>query len=188
MDTMRYQKELTRLGAYDVVVAGGGPSGICAAVAAARQGAKTALLERYGIVGGNLTSGCVGPIMGSVSSGTMRDELTALLGVQANDMLGFAGFVHDIEQAKRALVRFLDEEGVQLYLQTPVIDVMMDQHRVTELVVGSKKGPALIAAKTFVDATGDGDVACYAGAAYDEGRKQDLRVQPPRNKPRRHPR
>ena len=66
---------------YDVIVAGAGPAGICAAVAAARQGARVALIERYGVIGGNLTAGYVGPILGSVSKNTMRDEVCAILGV-----------------------------------------------------------------------------------------------------------
>ena len=57
---------------YDVIVAGAGPAGLCAAVAAARQGARVALVERYGVVGGNLTAGYVGPILGMVGKGTMR--------------------------------------------------------------------------------------------------------------------
>ena len=56
---------------YDVIVAGAGPAGICAAVAAARQGARVALIERYGVIGGNLTAGYVGPILGSVSKNTI---------------------------------------------------------------------------------------------------------------------
>ena len=56
---MNYEKEIEVLGKYDVVVAGAGPAGICAAVAAARQGKKVALIERYGTIGGNLTIGCV---------------------------------------------------------------------------------------------------------------------------------
>ena len=64
---------------YDVIVAGAGPAGICAAVAAAREGARVALIERYGVLGGNLTAGYVGPILGSVAPGTMKDELCELL-------------------------------------------------------------------------------------------------------------
>ena len=73
---------------YDVIVAGAGPAGICAAVAAARQGARVALIERYGVIGGNLTAGYVGPILGSVSKNTMRDEVCAILGVKDNDWIG----------------------------------------------------------------------------------------------------
>ena len=76
---------------YDVIVAGAGPAGLCAAVAAARQGARVALAERYGVVGGNLTAGYVGPILGMVGKGTMRDELVKLLGVPENDMIGETG-------------------------------------------------------------------------------------------------
>jgi ribulose 1,5-bisphosphate synthetase/thiazole synthase len=63
---------------YDVIVAGAGPSGICSAIAAARQGARVALIERYGVIGGNLTAGYVGPVLGSVGKGTMRDEVCEL--------------------------------------------------------------------------------------------------------------
>ena len=61
--------------AYDVIVAGGGPAGIAAAVSAARAGAKTALIERYGILGGMLTSGHVQPILGYAQGRTMYDEI-----------------------------------------------------------------------------------------------------------------
>ncbi len=57
--------------------------------------------------GGNLTAGYVGPILGMVGSGTMRDELMALLGVPENDMIGEVGVAHDMEQAKRVLAEFV---------------------------------------------------------------------------------
>ena len=62
MSTISYTREITVTKTYDIIVCGAGPAGICAAVAAARQGAKVALVERYGIPGGNLTAGHVGPI------------------------------------------------------------------------------------------------------------------------------
>ena len=65
--------------AYDVIVAGGGPAGIAAAVSAARLGAKTALVERYGILGGMLTSGHVQPILGRAEGRTMYNEIVELL-------------------------------------------------------------------------------------------------------------
>ena len=60
---------------YDVVVAGAGPAGIAAALEASRSGAKVALIERYGCVGGNLTQGYVGPIMGGICAGTIGEEI-----------------------------------------------------------------------------------------------------------------
>ena len=107
METIEISKQVPVRGKYDVIVAGAGPAGICAAVAAARQGAKVALTERYGVVGGNLTAGYVGPILGMVSSGTMRDELVKLLGVPDNDMIGITGKAHNIEDAKRVLAEFV---------------------------------------------------------------------------------
>ena len=70
----------TFLQEYDVLVAGGGPSGIAAAVAAARQGSKTALMERYGILGGMLTSGHVNPILGATAPGTFLGRCCPALG------------------------------------------------------------------------------------------------------------
>ena len=91
-----YTKELDTIAKYDVTVVGSGPSGICAAVAAARRGLKVAIIERYGAVGGNLTIGTVGPLMGSVAKGTMRDELGGMLRVAHNNMQATNGHVHDI--------------------------------------------------------------------------------------------
>ena len=158
-----YCKQLPVWKQYDVLVCGAGPAGICAAVASARQGARTALLERYGIPGGNLTSGYVGPILGSVSSGTMRDELTALLGVQSNDMDGATGVAHDMERAKIALTKFLDCANLEVYLQTPVADAWMEGSRIRGVIVSTKEGLRVLQAQTVIDATGDGDVAVFAG-------------------------
>ena len=103
---------------YDVIVAGAGPAGICAAVAAARQGARVALIERYGVIGGNLTAGYVGPILGSVSKNTMRDEVCAILGVKDNDWIGEHGNAHDFEEAKLTLAEFVArEKNVDVFLQ-----------------------------------------------------------------------
>ena len=125
MTTVDYKKNVPVLGSYEVVVAGAGPAGICAAVAAARSGARVALVERYGVLGGNLTAGYVGPILGMVGSGTMRDELMALLGVPENDMIGEVGVAHDMEQAKRVLAEFVSCENLDVFLQTPVVDALM---------------------------------------------------------------
>lgn len=172
-----YSKQLPLWKSYDVIVCGAGPAGICAAVAAARQGAKTALVERYGIPGGNLTAGCVGPILGSVSAGTMRDELVTLLGVPDNDMDGTTGVAHDMEQAKIALTEFLDQKNLDVYLQTPVADAWMDGSRIRGILAATKEGLRALAAQVVIDATGDGDVAVFAGCDYEKGREDGL-MQP----------
>ena len=67
-------------------------------------------IERYGVIGGNLTAGYVGPILGSVSKNTMRDEVCAILGVEDNDWIGEHGNAHDFEEAKLTLAEFVARE------------------------------------------------------------------------------
>ncbi len=176
--SVSYQKSIEIAAQYDVVVVGSGPAGICAAVSAARLGAKTALIERYGTLGGNLTNGAVAPILGSVSKGTLRDELVARLGVPDSDETGVTQQTHDFEMAKRVLIDFAHEAGVKIYLQTPVVDAITEGKKVTGIVISQKTGMKLIRAKCFVDASGDGDVAYYAGAEYEMGRDGDSLLQP----------
>lgn len=178
METYRYSKAVPVRNQYDVLVAGSGPAGVCAAVAAAREGAKVALIERYGILGGMLTSGQVGPILGMVSKGTMRDELMALLGVPENDMIGETGVAHDPERAKRALDEFVNHENIDVYLQTAMVDPILSEGAVTGLVLAGKEGPFALCGKVTVDATGDGDVAFLAGAPTEKGREEDGLMQP----------
>ena len=82
---MEYVRKITQFEEYDVLVVGGGPAGVCAAVSAARCGAKTLLVERFGVLGGMLTAGRVDPILGSVSTGTMYDEIVTLLSAKHPD-------------------------------------------------------------------------------------------------------
>lgn len=172
-----YQKKLDICGGYDVAVAGSGPAGICAAVAAARQGARVALIERYGVVGGMLTSGNVGPILGMVGPGTMRDELVKLLGVEHNDMIGKTGLAHDAERAKQVLAQFVSQENITVYLQTEVVDALREGDAVQGLVISGNEGPRALLAEVVVDCTGDGNVAMLAGVECRKGREDGL-MQP----------
>ena len=177
MQTISYNRELEVRASYDVVVAGSGPAGICAAVAAAREGAKVALVERYGVVGGNLTAGYVGPILGMVGKGTMRDEIVALLGVPENDMIGETGRAHDFERAKMLLAQFVNHPNIDVYLQTTVTDVLKEGNAVVGLIVTAGEGQFVIKGAVTVDATGDGLVSYLAGAQTEKGREDGL-MQP----------
>ena len=163
---------------YDIIVAGAGPAGICAAVSAARQGARVALIERYGVVGGNLTAGYVGPILGSVGPGTMRDEVCGLLGVKDNDWIGEQGYAHNFEEAKFTLADLVAKESnIDVFLQTAVFDVIKDGNVVKGLVCASNEGPLRFEAPVTIDCTGDGIVSFMAGAEVGKGREDGL-MQP----------
>jgi len=167
----------------DVLVAGGGPAGICAAVAAARSGAKTVLAERFGCLGGNLTVGHVSPILGTVCPGTMADEIHRLLGAghenapKVTTRNGPEAHI-DHEEAKGVLARFCADAGVTVLLCAPAVDAVMEGGRVAGVVVDTPAGPRRIVAKAVVDATGDGRVAAAAGAEFKIGRDSDGAAQP----------
>ena len=157
---------------YDVVVAGGGPAGVCAAVSAARMGARTALVERFGCLGGNLTLGHVSPILGTVCPGTMAGEIRDMLRENHRDAprtvsprIGPEECI-DHEEAKIALAKLCADAGVALLLCAPVIDAKMDGRRVTGLVIDTPKGQRTIRAKVVVDATGVKETICDALRKY----------------------
>ncbi len=174
---LEYVKSLPVYNHYDILVAGSGPAGICAAVAAAREGASVCLIERYGVVGGNLTVGHVGPVLGMVGKGTMRDELVRLLGIPDNDMIGVTGVAHDFEKAKIELTRFVTHPQIEILLQTVVVDTLMAGKSIKGLVCSGKEGPFAVTGGIVIDASGDGDVACLAGAPVMKGREDGL-MQP----------
>lgn len=180
---MIYKKAIDAEQACDVLVVGGGPAGVCAAVSAARQGVKTILVERFGVLGGMMTAGHVDPILGSVAPGTMYDEVVSLLAKahpQSVTPVTRNGreVPVDAEEAKTILQNLVHENGVQLFLQTTVIDVLKEENRVAGIVLSTPTGLMTIRAKCIVDATGDGFVAMSADAEYKVGRDGDGHCQP----------
>lgn len=180
---MEYSSEITRIEEYDVLVVGGGPAGICAAVSAARCGASTLLVERFGILGGMLTAGRVDPILGSVSAGTMNDEIVSLLaanhpGSEPQVTRNGREVQVDPEEAKTILMNLVSHSGAKLYLQTTVIDVIKEDDRLAGIILTTPTGLMAVKAKCVIDATGDGFVAMMAGAEYKVGREGDGHCQP----------
>ena len=167
---------------YDVIVAGGGPAGVAAAVSAARQGAKTALIERYGILGGMLTAGQVQPILGRAEGRTMYNEIVEMLEAghdnirrtktRNGDEIGI-----DLEEAKHRLLKLCIENGVYVYLSTPVVGAVKEGNRLCGVQICTPTGITELKAKVVVDSTGDGFVAAMAGAPYEIGRA-DGKCQP----------
>jgi hypothetical protein len=169
---MRYEKDLPVAGEWDLLVCGAGPSGIAAAVSAARQGLNTVVLERYGMVGGCMTAGNVTTLMGNATPGGIWREVMSL--VEAPDH----GTAIDPEAAKSRLLDFLLGSGAHLYLQTPVIDAIVSAGSINGVAAATLRGPVVFKAKRVIDATGDGYVAAAAGAEVMMGRDEDGLVQP----------
>lgn len=145
--------------AVDVLVCGGGPAGIAAAMMAARQGCTTLLVERYGRLGGMAVQALVGPLMGRVQSAWV-DRIVDRIG----------GRNVDYEFIDLAYAELLAEAGAEYLLHAPVLAPVCNGNRVTGVSLLTKQGAIDVAAKITVDATGDGDIAFAAGAAYDQGR------------------
>jgi len=151
----------------DVLVCGGGPAGVAAAVQAARQGAKVLLVERYGRLGGMAVQGLVGPLMGH-SNSRFVDEVLRRIGGRRADPNRL-----DLEYAS-----LVEEAGAELLLHAWAAEAVTDGNRMTGARLTTKQGPMLIEAAITVDATGDGDVAFSAGAPFEQGRPSDGLVQP----------
>jgi len=176
----------------DVVVVGGGPAGINAAVAAGRLGARTVLIERYGFVGGMSTAALVYPWMTfhtergeQVIRGIAQEIVDRLMqrGGSPGHLRDTIGFVHtvtpyDPEIYKVVAVEMLKEAGVKLLLHSFVDAVHTEGERIRSVEITGKSGRMRVSGTMFVDTSGDADVAYLAGAPTLQGRDGDRRTQP----------
>jgi hypothetical protein len=183
------QRRIPIVAEADVVICGGGPGGLPAAIAAARHGANVLLIERYGFLGGLATAGLVAPILGHTASQSTRPIVEGLLReiVQRMHALGGApswleacqewGVRFDAEALKYVAEGMVQEAGVDLLLHTLVTDAIVENGRITGLVIESKSGRQAVTGQLVVDATGDADIAYRAGAPTRQGRDFDGRVE-----------
>ncbi|MCL4370348.1 MAG: FAD-dependent oxidoreductase [Chloroflexi bacterium] len=172
----------------DVIVVGGGTSGCVAAIAAARAGADTLLVERYGFLGGTATFG--NPFHGFMDGHGelvvrgIPDEIIQRLvaeggssghlrhmswGPGAPEGIECSFTPYDHELIKYVLIKMCEESGVRLLLHAFLSGVVMEGDRVRGVTVLTKSGQRDLLGKVIVDATGDGDVAAMAGAEFDYG-------------------
>ncbi len=171
-------RDLPVAGEYDVIVAGSGPAGVSAAIMAGRQGMRVLLVEWNNAVGGISTSGMMSHFTGSVHSKFYTELLTAMADRNEGDRKGKITPTIDPEQLKSVYLDMLADAGVTVLLYTFVAGVVMDGNRLTGIITESKSGRRVFSAKVFIDGTGDGDVAAFAGAEHYKGRETDGKMQP----------
>ena len=172
------QRDLPVAGSADVVVCGAGPAGIAAALASARSGARTLLIESNGCLGGIWTAGLLAWMFEMDQPGIPREITQRLESRGARIGTDPNRYTYDIEEMKVLLEEMCAEAGVAFQLHTRVASVLMDGRRPSHVVTESKSGREAWAAACFVDATGDGDLAAFAGCGFDVGRELSGECQP----------
>jgi hypothetical protein len=186
----------------DVLVAGGGPAGLGAAIASARHGAKTLLVERYGFLGGNMTASLVGPCMTSYSLDGKQQLIKGIFEEMVLRLEALGGAVHpskvpaggaytsyltdgldkttpfDPEALKSVAAEMCLEAGVELLLHSFIVDALVENRTVGGAIFASKSGLEAIRAKVVIDCTADADIVARAGGAFEYGRESDGLTQP----------
>ena len=174
---------------YDVIVSGGGPAGIAAAIQAARLGADTLLLEKNAFAGGCAASGL--PFLNFFSR--KKEQVIAGIGDELirrmqkekaalPHVLTSGGHVDSItmidpEWVKICAEEMLLEAGVKILYESFVCGTEVEDHTVKSILVANKAGLTKFSAKCFIDTTGDADLAAFSGTAFDYGRESDHEAQ-----------
>ncbi|HQL08138.1 MAG TPA: FAD-dependent oxidoreductase, partial [Lentisphaeria bacterium] len=165
------QRSLPCFGEFDVLVCGGGMAGFGAAVAAAREGCKTMLVERESCLGGLATVGLVN-IPLDFAAGISKEMLARL-----DEVNGHWHRNSDPEKHKLILDRMVVEAGVTLLLVSHAVDAIVENGAVRGVVIENKSGRQAILAKRVIDCTGDADIAFFAGCECLSGRPSDGKHQ-----------
>ncbi len=175
---------------FDVVVIGAGTGGVIAALAAARQGAKTMLVERKGYTGGTATEGGTGIHsfynLWKAFPGVAKKRVVKGIPQELIDRLvkvgGSSGYPEqtgrgdydsvatcvDTELYKLVTMEMLSEAGVAIAVNTLLAGAIVKNGRVEGVIIESRSGREAVMAKSFVDASAYGDLCCYAGAEFTE--------------------
>ena len=201
-EQLEYRCQAPVVGVYDVVVCGGGPAGIAAALAARQAGLTVLLVEGQGQLGGmgisalvshwlgGRTSDCrqwvVGGIFRSLAEGAAERGIALIpqptgAKYQPHGWLGgqlTAGIPFDPYRMAAYLDERMIEAGVEVRLLTHVVDTTVESERITHVLLFNKSGLTAVRARTVVDATGDADVAARSGCEVVQGRDEDGLMAP----------
>jgi hypothetical protein len=177
-------------GAYDVVVVGGGTSGAAAAIASSRAGANTILIERLGTLGGQMNvSGPPGfayaymfnPRREQIIAGIMEETHNRLLKqghalphTTPDFRIGYSFALVDPDYWGLMIFEMMAENGVNLLLHSPAVDVVKEGDHIKGIVVENVSGRQIVLGKVIIDCTGEGHVAARAGVPYEQAPKEDL--------------
>lgn len=184
-----YNIQKKDLGKYDIAVCGGGIAGVCAAVSAAREGANVILLEKGGCLGGTLTEGAVCQILDGQNKGGIVKEIFDFLnehqmtciriGAKADENgKRIPGALTDIEGDKYFLDKICADAGVKVLYHSQVMAVDLEDKKIREILIATECGNYVLTADIYIDATGNGIVADFAGCKWDSGDPAERRPQP----------
>jgi len=186
------QRELPVIAEPEVLVVGAGPAGLGAAIASARNGAKTMLVEKYGFPGGNLTTSMVNPLFTfhdingrQIIKGITEEMVQRMITAKASvghvtdltfDNASMTPF--DPERSKVVLLEMLEEAGVEMLFHTMVTSVQAKNGSIESIIIENKSGRQAICPRYVIDCSGDADVAAFSGVPFSKGREEDGAMQP----------
>ncbi len=165
-------REISVLAETEVLVIGGGPAGVAAAISASRAGAETYLVERYNHLGGLWTGGLVLPLLSTHAvdkQNRRRQVIHGIGGEMAQRFFDMGMAIHKInpvidpEAGKYLLDEMIRESGVKMLYHSWGVNAIMDGNTIKGVFIESKSGRLAVLAKVVIDCTGDGDVIHWSG-------------------------
>lgn len=180
LQILEAERSIPVVGTTDVLVCGGGPAGMGAALAAARAGASVQLIEVAGCLGGVWTGGLLTKILDAGNKSGIMAELLEEFSTRGSSIArDTGGTVYDPEVAKLVLEELCVEAGVKIRLHTRLVGAVLNQdNRLIAVITESKSGREAWLADQFVDCSGDGDLGAHAGCRFDVGVGADCNCQP----------